>query len=166
MLRPGSRRLGIASGGRGGKSELTPMVGLLWGGPSSLSRLRCDARSTSKAARGRLLLFPSPLDDRTAWAVLTCHDLSLDPEVGHVDLWAAVVDRLAAAWGRDAGGSVHALALAPLAVLPSRQRRGAGSSLVREGLRSAGCTDTGSWSSSGTPSSTPGSGSRRDWPVG
>src|SRR3954466_11942156 len=48
--------------------------------------------------------FPSPLDVRTAWAVLTCHDLGFDPEVGHVDLWPAVVERLAAAWGRDAGG--------------------------------------------------------------
>jgi len=48
--------------------------------------------------------FPSPLDGRTAWAVLPCHDLGFDPEVGHVDLWPAVVDRLAAAWGRDAGG--------------------------------------------------------------
>ncbi|MFO0887733.1 MAG: hypothetical protein U0790_01160 [Isosphaeraceae bacterium] len=46
--------------------------------------------------------FPSPLDGRTAWAVLTCHDLGFDAEVGHVDLWPAVVDRLAAAWGRDA----------------------------------------------------------------
>jgi putative acetyltransferase len=32
-------------------------------------------------------------------------------------------------------GTVHALALAPLAVLPARQRRGIGSRLVREGLR-------------------------------
>jgi hypothetical protein len=48
--------------------------------------------------------FPSPLDGRTAWAVLTCHDLGFDAEVGHVDLWPAVVDHLAAAWGWDAGG--------------------------------------------------------------
>lgn len=59
--------------------------------------------------RPRLLLggyywFPSPLDDRTAWAVLTCHDLGFNPEAGHVDLWTAVVDRLAVAWERDAGG--------------------------------------------------------------
>ena len=47
--------------------------------------------------------FPTPTGGGTAWAVLTCHDLGLGPEVGHVDLWPAVVDRLAAAWGRDAG---------------------------------------------------------------
>ena len=32
-------------------------------------------------------------------------------------------------------GTLHALALAPVAVLPSRQRQGVGSLLVREGLR-------------------------------
>ena len=37
-----------------------------------------------------------------------------------------------------AGGTVDALALAPMAVIPARQRRGIGSLLVREGLRVCG----------------------------
>src|SRR5690242_4328870 len=45
---------------------------------------------------------PTPTQGGVAWAVLTCHDLSQGPEVGHVDLWPAVVDRLAFAWGREA----------------------------------------------------------------
>ena len=39
---------------------------------------------------------PEPSNGGIAWAVLTCHDLGLGPEVGHVDLWPAVVERLAA----------------------------------------------------------------------
>jgi putative acetyltransferase len=38
-------------------------------------------------------------------------------------------------------GTLHALALAPMAVLPERQRQGIGSRLVREGLRA--CADAG-----------------------
>jgi putative acetyltransferase len=38
-------------------------------------------------------------------------------------------------------GTLHGLALAPMAVLPARQRQGIGSHLVREGLR--GCREAG-----------------------
>jgi putative acetyltransferase len=40
-----------------------------------------------------------------------------------------------------AAGTLHALALAPMAVLPDRQRQGVGSRLVREGLRA--CAEAG-----------------------
>lgn len=47
--------------------------------------------------------FPAEVAGRATWAVVTCHDLGFDAEVGHVDLWPSVVDRLAASWGRGAG---------------------------------------------------------------
>jgi hypothetical protein len=47
--------------------------------------------------------FPSVEPVGTVWSILTCHELGFDSEVGHVDLWPAVVARLAAAWRRDAG---------------------------------------------------------------
>jgi putative acetyltransferase len=42
---------------------------------------------------------------------------------------------------RTEGGMVQALALAPLAVIPSRQKQGVGTLLVREGLRA--CAEAG-----------------------
>jgi hypothetical protein len=48
--------------------------------------------------------FPTSTMDGLSWDVLTCHDLAFDAEVGHVDMWPTVVDRLAAAWGRAACG--------------------------------------------------------------
>jgi putative acetyltransferase len=53
--------------------------------------------------------------------------------VGHVLFSALPIETSA--------GTVDALALAPLAVLPDRQRTGVGSALVREGLRA--CRDRG-----------------------
>lgn len=38
-------------------------------------------------------------------------------------------------WIRTAGGSIDAVALAPLAVVPEHQRQGTGSLLIQEGLR-------------------------------
>jgi hypothetical protein len=45
--------------------------------------------------------FPIPANDSVAWQVLTCHELGCDADVGHVDLWTVVIDRLASAWRRD-----------------------------------------------------------------
>lgn len=36
-----------------------------------------------------------------SWKVLTCHDLGCGAEVGHIDLWSSVIDRLADLWRRD-----------------------------------------------------------------
>ena len=35
------------------------------------------------------------------WEVLTCHDLGFGAEVGHIDLWPSVIDRLADVWQKD-----------------------------------------------------------------
>ena len=45
--------------------------------------------------------FPTPPIGSLTWQVLTCHELGCDAEVGHVDLWTLVIDRLATAWRRD-----------------------------------------------------------------
>jgi len=36
------------------------------------------------------------------WDVLTCHEIGFDAEVGHVDLWPAVIERLAKTWNVEA----------------------------------------------------------------
>jgi hypothetical protein len=48
--------------------------------------------------------FPTSTVGGLSWAVLTCHDLRFDAEVGHDDMWPTVVDHLVAGWGRDACG--------------------------------------------------------------
>ena len=45
--------------------------------------------------------FPSPDTNSVIWQVLTCHELGCDADVGHVDLWTRVLDRLATTWRRD-----------------------------------------------------------------
>ena len=45
--------------------------------------------------------FPTPAIGSVTWQVLTCHELGCDAEVGHVDLWTLVIDRLATVWRRD-----------------------------------------------------------------
>jgi hypothetical protein len=44
---------------------------------------------------------PTPAVDSVTWQILTCHDLDCDSDVGHIDLWTLVIDRLATAWRRD-----------------------------------------------------------------
>ena len=44
---------------------------------------------------------PSPGDGSPTWRVVTGHQLGFDAEAGHVELWDAVIDRLATAWGKD-----------------------------------------------------------------
>jgi hypothetical protein len=45
--------------------------------------------------------FPTPVNASVTWQVLTCHELGCDADVGHVDRWTLVLDRLASAWRRD-----------------------------------------------------------------
>jgi hypothetical protein len=46
--------------------------------------------------------FPNPDIGLVTWQVLSCHELGCDAEVGHVDLWTLVIDRLATAWRLNA----------------------------------------------------------------
>ena len=52
--------------------------------------------------------FPIPGDGLLSWEVLSCHELGHDAEVGHIDLWPSVIDRVAEVWrkhtlhGKDA----------------------------------------------------------------
>jgi hypothetical protein len=45
--------------------------------------------------------FPGKPCGVLTWTVLTCHELGLGAEVGHVDLWPSVIDQLAEAWSKD-----------------------------------------------------------------
>ena len=49
----------------------------------------------SLSLTGGYYWFPSPDIDSVTWQVLTCHELGCDADVGHVDLWILVIDRLA-----------------------------------------------------------------------
>ena len=57
-------------------------------------RLRC--------LTGGYYWFPIPGDGLLSWEVLSCHELGHDAEVGHIDLWPSVIDRLAEEWRKDA----------------------------------------------------------------
>ena len=45
--------------------------------------------------------FPFSGDGLLSWEVLSCHELGHDAEVGHIDLWPSVIDRLAEVWCKD-----------------------------------------------------------------
>jgi hypothetical protein len=51
---------------------------------------------------GGFYWFPSRNADSIVWHLLACHELGCDGDVGHVDLWPLVIDRLAIVWRRDA----------------------------------------------------------------
>jgi hypothetical protein len=53
-------------------------------------------------SHGGYYWFPTPVPEGVRWSLLTCDDLGLAPDEGHPDLWPAVIDRLAIAWGRRA----------------------------------------------------------------
>lgn len=54
-----------------------------------------------QALTGGYYWFPTPSIGSVTWQVLTCHELGCDADVGHVDLWTLVIDRLATTWRRD-----------------------------------------------------------------
>ena len=58
------------------------------------------ARSSGLLAGGYYWL-PAPGHPTICWDVVTCHQLGFDAEVGHVDMWTAVIDQLATAWDKD-----------------------------------------------------------------
>jgi hypothetical protein len=62
---------------------------------------KADNNRRSEAFSGGYYWFPTRNNGAVNWEVLTCHELGFDAEVGHVDLWPSVLDRLSSAWGRD-----------------------------------------------------------------
>jgi hypothetical protein len=60
-----------------------------------------NSETRSVSLTGGYYWFPTPPICSLIWQVLTCHELGCDAEVGHVDLWPLVIDRLATAWPRE-----------------------------------------------------------------
>ena len=54
-----------------------------------------------RSLTGGYYWFPIPDGDSVTWQVLTCHELGRDADVGHVNLWKQVIDRLATDWQMD-----------------------------------------------------------------
>jgi hypothetical protein len=67
---------------------------------------RRDLEQGDDAARitpltGGYYWLPTPGARSVVWDILTCYQLGFDAEAGHVEMWDAVIDRLATAWGKD-----------------------------------------------------------------
>jgi hypothetical protein len=69
--------------------------------PSNRDQKLIADRKNRQALCGGYYWFPGPNGETVTWEVLTCHELGFDAEVGHIDLWPSVLDRLATAWGKD-----------------------------------------------------------------
>lgn len=87
-------------------------------------------------------------------------EVSLVAELGGVIVGHILFSRVAVV---TETGTVQALSLAPMAVLPGHQRQGIGSRLVDAGLDACRALVTRSWSCLAIRSSTHGSGSPRNW---
>ena len=61
-----------------------------------------EAHSPNAPFHGGYYWFPAPAPDGVQWSLLTCEDLGFASDQGHPDLWPAVIDRLATAWGKNA----------------------------------------------------------------
>lgn len=90
-------------------------------------------QGTLRRLTGGYYWFPMPVDGSVAWDVLTCHELGFDSEVGHIDLWPSVVDRLAAAWRRDASTLLRKLQNAYTGLPRGRVTRPGSRSLILHG---------------------------------
>lgn len=76
---------------------------------------------------------PRPGEGALVWEVATCHELGFDSETGHVDMWTAVVDRLARLWRRDGGALRRALENHPYGLPRGRVTRPGKRFLINHG---------------------------------
>ena len=73
--------------------------------------------------KGGCYWIPAPGEDRPVWEVATCHRLGFYSEAGHVEMWDAVIDRLADLWGWDVTALRGALGSNPYALPRGRVTR-------------------------------------------
>jgi hypothetical protein len=67
-----------------------------------LEPTRSQSRPRRQPLEGGYYWFPSPSPGSVTWKVLPCHEMGFDSDDGHVDLWPAVIARLATTWNMDA----------------------------------------------------------------